>query len=73
MSRSKLGKQPDDIFAPTTKRGTVVTVTLDDDDVAYIDELAEDVRRAKGITPDRAAVISKMIGIVRRRKLLGKK
>lgn len=73
MSASKLGKQPDDIFAPTSKRGTAVTVTLDDDDVAFIDGLAEDVRRAKGMTPDRAEVISKMIGIVRRRQLLGKK
>jgi len=69
----KLGKQPDDIFAPTTRRGTSVTVSLDDDDVAFIDGLVEEVKRAKGITPDRAEVIRKMIGIVRRRNLLGKR
>jgi hypothetical protein len=72
MTAKRVGKQADDIFAPTTARGTAVTVTLDNDDIEFLDGLAASVKESKGIAPDRAEVIRKVIGIVRSRGLLGK-
>ena len=73
MSAKKTGKLADDIFAPTTRNGTAVTVTLDAADIDFVDELAADVAESRGLTPDRAEVIRNLVGVVRKKNLLGKR
>jgi len=68
-----MGKDADDIFAPTTSDATKVTVKLDEEHIAFLDTLGEMVGASRGFLPDRAEIIRHLITIVDRKGWLGSK
>ena len=64
MPTNRMGKTAEDIFAPTASDATEVTVGLEEDHIAFLDDLAEMVAESRGFAPDRAEVIRHLITMV---------
>ena len=67
----RTGKQVADIFAPTTADGGHMSVELDADQIAFLDELAALISRQTGTEPDRGEVIGAVLNTVRNSGLFG--